>query len=178
MSKIRLTVAVLVIMVLSLACASTSKAPTVRGELQAPASEAEQRSSAAPLNESPSALADCEAQVRAQHSSYLTQIALRHGVAGTLYLSFVGAAQGAFYGAIAGGGNGAGQGVWIGAAVGAGVGLVLGSIEGAGRAREARAAYERALAGCRSAALIPPAPPAIPPAEPTDPSPPTPTLPD
>jgi hypothetical protein len=92
-----------------------------------------------------------EAQARAAHNSFLTELALRHGVGGTLYLSFVGAAQGALYGAIAGGGSGAGQGAWIGAAVGAGVGLVMGSIGGWSRARDARAAYEGAVASCRAA---------------------------
>jgi hypothetical protein len=94
---------------------------------------------------------------------------LRQGVGGTLYLAFVGAAQGAFYGAISGGGSGARQGAWIGAAVGTGVGLVLGSVEGWSRARDARTAYESAVANCRAAALVtapaqdaaapPPAPP-------------------
>jgi hypothetical protein len=170
----RLIAALLAVMTAAAGCASASKPAPARAGAPAPQALA----GTTTFGEAPSAPADCEAQVRAQHSSYLTQLALRHGVAGTLYLSFVGAAQGAFYGAVAGGGHGAGQGAWIGAAVGAGVGLVMGSIEGVGRAREARVAYESALASCRTAALIPPDPPASPRTEPAEPTSLTPTLDD
>jgi hypothetical protein len=168
MAKAALSVALLAMMALGAGCASTPRVTPARvaALAETPAAGPEHPPGAAIPGESPAAPADCEAQARAQHRSSLTQLALHHGVAGTLYLSFVGAAQGAFYGAIAGGGNGAGQGAWIGAAVGAGVGLVLGSIEGWGRAREARTAYESALASCRTAALISPAAPTPPAAEP------------
>jgi hypothetical protein len=184
MSNATLSVALLVVMVLGSACASTPKTTPARaaGAADTPAADLEQAERSTP-GVAPST--DCEAQGRA-HSSYLTQLALRHGVAGTLYLSFVGAAQGAFYGVIAGGGKGAGQGALIGAAAGAGLGLVLGSIEGWGRARDARAAYESAFASCRTAAAAPPIPPPAPapPPAPTAEAPPAPeaapaaTLPD
>jgi hypothetical protein len=180
MVKVTPSVALLAVMVLGSGCASTpwaTPAP-VAASVETPRADAEQLSRAAAPGETSPIPTDCEAEARAAHNSHLTQLALRHGVAGTLYLSFVGAAQGAFYGAIAGGGNGAGQGAWIGAAVGAGVGLVLGSIEGWGRAREARTAYKTALASCRTAAQISPAPPATPPAEAAEPTTPTATLPE
>ena len=112
----RLCAALLAVMVLASACATAPKPSPVR-------------EAAGAAREEPASAPDCEAQARAAHS-YFTQLALQHGLAGTLYLSFVGAARGALFGVIAGGGNGASKGAWIGAAAGAGVGLVLGGIEG------------------------------------------------
>jgi hypothetical protein len=175
----RLAASLLAVMVLAPACASTQKGPSVPARTtlaQTPRTEAAPSAPAATdlaepvatatpgdLATTPPGPTECERQVRAAHGFYLTQLALHHGVGGTLYLSFVGAAQGAFYGAISGGGSGAGQGAWIGAAAGAGVGLVLGSLEGWSRTRDARAAYQGALASCRAAALAPAPVPAPPP---------------
>ena len=178
----RLAASLLAVMVLAPACASTPRGPsTATGAPQVEARRTEAGSakpSDTTLTEPETAAkppdpADCERQVRAAHASHLTHLALQHGVGGTLYLSFVGAAQGAFYGAISGGGSGAGLGAWIGAAAGAGVGLVLGSIEGWSQAQDARAAYAGAIATCRGAALAPPAAP-VPPAPPLPPPPATP----